>query len=78
MRNLLDDWYEGMLLPKDSVIWLAAWVIQQNDAEYPDHDRFDPDRFVNHKKLANEYAVGPDWENRDKFPSDLAHINSAM
>lgn len=56
-----------MLFPKDSTIWLAAWAIHQNDDEYPDHDRFNPDRFKNHTKLANEYAVGPDWKGRDKF-----------
>lgn len=57
-----------MLFPKDSTVWLAAWAIHQSDEEYPDHDRFNPDRFKNHTKLANEYAVGPDWQGRDKFP----------
>ncbi|KAK5556602.1 hypothetical protein LTR46_005114 [Exophiala xenobiotica] len=66
-RLAKDDWYEGMLFPKDSTVWLAAWAIHQNDEEYPDHDRFNPDRFKNHTKLANDYAVGPDWQNRDKF-----------
>ncbi|KAK5230209.1 hypothetical protein LTR47_001310 [Exophiala xenobiotica] len=56
-----------MFFPKDSTVWLAAWAIHQNDEEYPDHDRFNPDRFKNHTKLANDYAVGPDWQNRDKF-----------
>ncbi|KIW33913.1 uncharacterized protein PV07_00727 [Cladophialophora immunda] len=60
------DWYEGMYLPKDSTVWLAAWAIHQNNDEYADHDRFNPDRFSNHRKLANDYAVGPDWQGRDK------------
>ncbi|KAK5467893.1 hypothetical protein LTS15_000866 [Exophiala xenobiotica] len=66
-RLAKDDWYEGMFFPKDSTVWLAAWAIHQSDDEYPDPDRFNPDRFKNHTKLANEYAVGPDWQNRDKF-----------
>jgi cytochrome P450 len=60
-----------MLLPKNSTVWLAAWAIHQNDDEYPDHDRFNPDRFKNHTKLANEYAVGPDWKGRDKLPTNF-------
>ncbi|EXJ93256.1 hypothetical protein A1O3_01813 [Capronia epimyces CBS 606.96] len=40
-----DDWYEGMFFPKDTTVWLGAWAIHQNDDEYPDHDRFNPDRF---------------------------------
>lgn len=61
-----DDWYEGMLFPKDSTVWLAAWAIHQNEDIYPGHERFNPDRFKNHSKLANEYAVSADWSNRDK------------
>lgn len=55
-----------MFFPKDSTIWLAAYAIHQNETLYPDPDTFNPDRFVNHKKLANDYAVGADWQNRDK------------
>lgn len=62
-----DDEYRGMLLPKDSMVWLAAWAIHQDENIYPNPERFDPDRFLHHKKLANEYAVGPDWESRDHY-----------
>lgn len=55
-----------MLFPKDSTIWLAAYAIQQNEELYPDPNLFNPDRFLNHRKLANDYAVSPDWQNRDK------------
>lgn len=65
-NSSLDDWYEGMFFPKDSIVWLAAWAIHQNENLYPDHDQFNPDRFINHPKLANDYAVSPDWESRDK------------
>jgi cytochrome P450 len=56
-----------MFFPKDSTVWLAAWAIHQNEDEYKDHHTFNPDRFRYHTKLANEYAVSADWENRDKF-----------
>ncbi|KAK5721160.1 hypothetical protein LTR17_014801 [Elasticomyces elasticus] len=50
----LDDEYMGMLLPKDSMIWLAAWAIHQDENIYPEPERFNPDRFLGHKKLAND------------------------
>jgi len=69
LLTIPDDWYNGMLLPKGSTVWISAWSIHQNENIYPDHDRFNPDRFVNHPKLASEYAISPDWEHRDKFDS---------
>jgi cytochrome P450 len=60
-----------MFIPKGSVIWVAIWAMHQNDELYPDHNSFNPDRFLDHPKLANEYAVGGDWENRDKLRSML-------
>ncbi|KAF4334393.1 oxidoreductase [Fusarium beomiforme] len=62
-----DDWYNGMLIPKGSTIFVGVWAMHMDEKYYPDHDKFDPDRFLNHKKLANDYAVGPDHENRDKI-----------
>jgi hypothetical protein len=62
-----DDWYEGMFIPKGSMIWVGIWAMHQNEELYPEPERFNPDRFVNHTKLANEYAVGGDWENRDHY-----------
>lgn len=57
-----------MLIPKGSTIFVGVWAIHHDEEYYPDHDTFDPDRYVNHVKLANEYAVGPNYENRDKYP----------
>ncbi|KKA17972.1 hypothetical protein T310_8092 [Rasamsonia emersonii CBS 393.64] len=62
-----DDEYEGMLIPKGSIVFLGIWAMHHNEKIYPDHDEFNPDRFLNHPKLANEYAVSPDYNNRDKF-----------
>lgn len=62
-----DDWYEGMFIPKGSTIWVGIWAMHQNDELDPEPEKFNPDRFRNHPKLANEYAVGGDWENRDHY-----------
>lgn len=41
--------------------------MHHNEGIYPGHDEFNPDRYFNHPKLANEYAVSPDYDNRDKY-----------
>lgn len=61
-----DDEYEGKLIPKNSIIFVPIWALHHDDAKYPEHDEFNPDRYLNHPKLANEYAVSPEYENRDK------------
>lgn len=61
-----DDEYDGMLIPKGSTVFLAIWAIHHNEAFYPDHERFHPDRFLRHPKLANEYATAGEYDNRDK------------
>jgi len=33
---------------------------------YDDPDAFNPDRYLNHPRLANDYAGSPDFNNRDK------------
>lgn len=65
----LDDEYEGMFIPKGTMIFVVIWPIHQNEEIFPNHDQFNPDRYLGHPKLANEYAVGPDYNNRDKSSS---------
>ncbi|KAF2815541.1 putative cytochrome P450 oxidoreductase [Mytilinidion resinicola] len=62
-----DDEYEGMLIPKDSTVFIPTWAIHHTDAIYEDSEKFNPDRYLNHPKLANDYAGSPDWENRDHY-----------
>ncbi|KAJ0269254.1 hypothetical protein COL940_012615 [Colletotrichum noveboracense] len=31
------------------------------------HDTFNPDRYLKHPKLANDYAGSPEWSNRDHY-----------
>ncbi|KKA22700.1 Cytochrome P450 oxidoreductase [Rasamsonia emersonii CBS 393.64] len=68
LTELPDDWYDGMLIPKDSTVFVATWAIHHSEDLFPDHDTFNPDRYKNHPKLANDYAGSPDWSNRDKSP----------
>lgn len=55
-----------MLIPKGSMVFAGIWALHHNEADYTNHDEFNPDRYLNHPKLANEYAVSPDYNNRDK------------
>lgn len=66
LTQFLDDWYEGMLIPKDSTLFIATWAIHHTEELFPDHDTFDPERYVDHPKLANDYAGSPEWSSRDK------------
>ncbi|KAJ5698483.1 hypothetical protein N7462_000488 [Penicillium macrosclerotiorum] len=60
-----DDEYNGYLIPKGSTVFLGIWAIHHQEKHYVDHEKFNPDRYLNHPKLANEYASA-DWEARDK------------
>lgn len=66
---MLDDWYKGMFIPKNSIIFTGTWAIHHNGSEFRDPDIFNPDRYLGHPKLASEYAGSPDWANRDMFSS---------
>ncbi|KAK4150414.1 putative cytochrome P450 oxidoreductase [Chaetomidium leptoderma] len=62
-----DDEYEGMFIPKDTTVFIPTWAIHHMDSIYPDHDTFNPDRYENHPKLANDYAGSSDWATRDHY-----------
>ncbi|KAJ0337524.1 hypothetical protein COL26b_006343 [Colletotrichum chrysophilum] len=62
-----NDEYNGMFIPKDSTVFIATWALHHTDANYPGHDTFNPDRYLNHPKLANDYAGSPEWSNRDHY-----------
>ncbi|KAI9836280.1 MAG: hypothetical protein M1819_001617 [Sarea resinae] len=62
-----DDEYEGMFIPKNTTIFIGIYAMHQNEKLYPEHEKFNPDRFLDHPKLANDYAVGPDWAKRDHY-----------
>ncbi|KAI8170506.1 Cytochrome P450 monooxygenase yanC [Colletotrichum sp. SAR 10_70] len=62
-----NDEYNGMFIPKDSTVFIATWALHHTDANYPSHDTFNPDRYLKHPKLANDYAGSPEWSNRDHY-----------
>ncbi|KAH9235592.1 hypothetical protein K456DRAFT_1833555 [Colletotrichum gloeosporioides 23] len=62
-----NDEYNGMFVPKDSTVFIATWALHHTDANYPSHDTFNPDRYLKHPKLANDYAGSPEWSNRDHY-----------
>ncbi|KAI9836035.1 MAG: hypothetical protein M1819_001646 [Sarea resinae] len=62
-----DDEYEGMRIPKDSTVFIPVWAIHHTEEIYPDHESFNPDRYVNHTKLANDYSGSSDWAGRDHY-----------
>jgi len=62
-----DDWYEGMFFPKDTTLFIATWAIHHIEDIYAKEDDFDPDRYLHHDKLANDYAGSSDWKKRDHY-----------
>ncbi|KAF2752798.1 cytochrome P450 [Pseudovirgaria hyperparasitica] len=61
-----EDWYDGFRIPKDSAIVLTAYSLHRNSYDQP--NIYNPDRFIDHPKLAMDYAGSPDYMNRDKSP----------
>jgi hypothetical protein len=56
-----------MLIPKDSTVFCPTWAIHHSEDIYNDPESFNPDRYLNHPKLANDYSGSPDWKIRDKY-----------
>lgn len=64
---MIDDEYEGMFIPKDTTLFIPTWAIHHMDSIYEDSETFNPDRYNNHEKLANDYAGSSDWAGRDHY-----------
>jgi len=61
-----DDEYEGYRFPKDTVFVWNAWAIALNPKEYPDPERFYPERFLNddlNNALKGHWSFGPGKAN---------------
>jgi cytochrome P450 len=56
-----------MFIPKGSIIFIAVWALHHMESEFKGHNDFNPDRYLNHPKLANDYAGSADYESRDHF-----------
>jgi cytochrome P450 family 619 len=61
-----DDWVDGKLLPKGTVIIVNAWGMHFDPARYQNPEAFDPDHFAGCTALATELANGS-WEKRDHY-----------
>lgn len=61
-----DDWYRGMLIPKDSIIIIPTWALHRDENVYPDPETYNPDRFLQHPGLAADYAGKGDPMKRDE------------
>lgn len=62
-----DDEYNGYFIPKDAIIMISWWAIHFDPKRYPEPYKFKPERFINHKLGAAEYAAHPDVSQRDHF-----------
>ena len=54
---------------------MSVWALHQNNEIYQDAEKFNPDRYLDHPKLANEYATSPDYENRGESTSILTVLS---
>jgi cytochrome P450 len=63
-----DDWYEGMLIPKDSTVIIPIWGMHMSEATgYKDPEKYNPDRFLDWPRLADAYAGSSDYSRRDHY-----------
>ena len=62
-----DDEYKGYFIPKDTIIMISWWAIHFDPKRYPEPYKFKPERYLNHKLSAAEYAAHPDVSQRDHF-----------
>jgi cytochrome P450 len=63
-----DDWYEGMLIPKDATVIIPIWGMHMSEMiGYEDPTLYNPDRFLAWPRLADAYAGSPDYMNRDHY-----------
>ncbi|KAI1792350.1 cytochrome P450 [Ganoderma leucocontextum] len=60
-QSLEDDEYNGYLIPKGTVLLANVWAISRDPKQYPDPDRFMPERFLKDGKL------NPDVRNPRAF-----------
>jgi cytochrome P450 len=65
--SCLDDWVDGMFVPKGTVVLLNVWGLHHNPETFPEPDVFKPERYTNRTLLAAEYAASADYENRDHY-----------
>lgn len=56
-----------MFIPKGTIIQIASWAIHHTEDLYENEEDFNPDRYNDFPRLANDYAGSPDWAGRDHY-----------
>ncbi|KAH8698126.1 putative cytochrome P450 oxidoreductase [Phaeosphaeriaceae sp. PMI808] len=62
----IDDWVDGKLLPKGTIIVINTWGIHMDPEQPHDPSKFIPERYAEHSLLAPEYVPGG-FEARDHY-----------
>jgi len=62
-----DDYYEGMLIPKNAGVMNNVWGIHMDPARHPEPRRFNPDRYLSDHQSLADAAANPDASKRDQF-----------
>lgn len=60
-------WIDGKLLPKGSDLIVNIYGLHRDESKYPDAEAFNPGRYLNQTRLADEYAHLADYEKRDHY-----------
>lgn len=64
---IIDDWLNGYLLPKGSMVFLNAWGLHHDENKFPNHDTFDPDHYKGQMDLAPTLFANGDELARDHY-----------
>ncbi|KAI0884201.1 cytochrome P450 [Annulohypoxylon maeteangense] len=51
-----DDVYKGMFIPKGSTIIAPLWSIHLNESDFPDPDKFQPERFIEDREYPGTFG----------------------
>ncbi|KAJ5390698.1 cytochrome P450 [Penicillium cataractarum] len=62
-----DDWIDGYLIPKDTVVIINGWGMHHDEKRFPNPEIFDPDHYKGQTTLAPELAAAADYESRDHY-----------
>ncbi|KAJ7482244.1 cytochrome P450 [Mycena galericulata] len=83
-RTLSDDWYNGYLIPKGTIVIYNVWAIHRDPEIFPDFDEFRPERFLEQPNLyhtsygfGRRICVGMAIANQTLF-IDIACMLSAL
>ncbi|KAK3335186.1 cytochrome P450 [Cercophora scortea] len=62
-----DDFYNGMLIPKNAGVVNNVWGIHMDPKRHPEPRRFNPDRYMDDHQSLADAAANPDGTKRDQF-----------